>query len=330
MLKYNKEDIKKILILKNDKIGDMVVSSGAFPIIRKAFPNAEITVIASQVNKSLIEKNPYMDKILLLDYNLRNFKELKDFLNMSSIIRKEKFDLGIDLRGSIHNIFFLLFLGRPRYKVGIYNRKFSRIFLDAGVLKDRSLGHHCVALRQEFLSKVLSLNAENYWPEIITDKADESDLKKVLKENRLKKDNYICLIPDASYPEKQWPFDEWNRLISLLKKDYPKYKIVITGGDLDKFKIFKNKNPDVRILKTHLRAAYLLFKNSKLVIAQDGGPMHMAWASKANNIAIIAKGRIPVHYFKPLGKNSITLAVDVKKLKAEEVMSRVRKFLNHS
>ena len=64
MLKYDKNKIKKILVLKNDKIGDMIVSSGFLREIRKAYPKAEITLIASEANKNLIEKSGYYDKIL--------------------------------------------------------------------------------------------------------------------------------------------------------------------------------------------------------------------------------------------------------------------------
>lgn len=326
MLKYDKKNIKKILILKNDKIGDMVVSSGFIREIRKAYPKAEITLIASEANKSLIEKSRYYDKILLLNYTLTNYKEFKDFLKMALQLRKEHFDLGIDLRGSIYNIFFLLFLAGVKKRVGMFNRDFSRIFLYSGIKKDRSLGNHCIFLRLRLMNEVLGIKTNNYWPSIITTKEDEKVLNNLLKENKIQKGKYIVLIPDASYPEKQWPFDEWNKLIKYLLKNYPLYKIVITGGDLKKLGWF-SRNGSIILLKADLRAAYLLLKNSSLVIAQDGGPMHMAWASKSKIIAIIAEGRIPVHYFQPLGKNAYTLAANVKKLKAEEVIPHVDKFL---
>ena len=97
MLKYNKKNIKKILILKNDKIGDMIVSSGFIREIRKAYPQAKITLIASEANRNLIEKSNYYDKMLTLNYTLTNYKEFKDFLKMALKLRRDHFDLGIDI-----------------------------------------------------------------------------------------------------------------------------------------------------------------------------------------------------------------------------------------
>ncbi|MBS3071714.1 glycosyltransferase family 9 protein [Candidatus Pacearchaeota archaeon] len=327
MLKYNKKNIKKILILKNDKIGDMIVSSGFIREIRKAYPQAKITLIASEANRNLIEKSNYYDKMLTLNYTLTNYKEFKDFLKMALKLRRDHFDLGIDLRGSIYNIFFLLFLAGVKIRAGMYNRDLSRIFLNGGIKKDRSPGNHCIFLRLRLMNEVLGIKTKNYWPSIITTKEDKKTLDEVLSKNDLQKKRYICIIPDASYPEKQWPFEQWDSLIKYIQSTYPKYKIVVTGGDMEKLSWFKKRNPTIKLLKTHLRAASLLFKNSNLVIAQDGGPMHMAWASKTKVIAIIAAGRIPVHYFKPLGKNADTVAAYVKKLKFEEVIPHVNKAL---
>lgn len=330
MLKYDKNKIKKILVLKNDKIGDMIVYSGFLREIRKAYPKAEITLIASEANKNLIEKSGYYDKILFLNYSLTNYKEFKDYLKMALKLRREHFDLGIDLRGSIYNLFFLLFLAGVKLRAGMYNRKAWRIFLHDGIKKDRSPGNHCIFLRLRLMKEVLGIKTKNYWPSIVTTKEDELSISNTLKENSLKKGKYIVLIPDASYPEKQWPFEEWNKLIRYILKNYPDKKIVITGADMEKLSWFKKRNKSIILLKTYLRAAYLLLKYSSLVIAQDGGPMHMAWASKAKVIAIIAAGRIPVHYFQPLGKNADTMASYVKKLKYEEVIPHVEKALGKS
>ena len=59
-------DIKKsksVLILKYDRIGDMVVSTPIFRELKIAYPNISISVLASKANKDVIKNNPYIDKI---------------------------------------------------------------------------------------------------------------------------------------------------------------------------------------------------------------------------------------------------------------------------
>ncbi|KKQ18439.1 MAG: hypothetical protein US31_C0004G0001, partial [Berkelbacteria bacterium GW2011_GWA1_36_9] len=96
--KYPKNP-KKILVIRNDRIGDMANSTNVFPALKENFPNAKITAIASKANRALIEKNKKIDKIITLDFAPRTFKDIINFLKTSLKIRKEKFDIGIDLRG---------------------------------------------------------------------------------------------------------------------------------------------------------------------------------------------------------------------------------------
>ena len=68
LLTYKKNtpfDIKKskrVLILKYDRIGDMIVTTPIFRELKNAYPNISISVLASKVNKDVIRYNPYIDK----------------------------------------------------------------------------------------------------------------------------------------------------------------------------------------------------------------------------------------------------------------------------
>lgn len=328
MIKYNKKDIKKILLIKNDKIGDMIVSSNVFREIRKAFPEAKITAIVSKSNKFLIEKSPYVDNIHILNSSPKGYKEIKEYWEMSSKLRKEHFDLGIDLRGSIYNIFFLLYLAGVKKRIGFYHQKLSGLFLHYGLTKDRYSGKHCVPLRLELLNKALGINAKNYWPEINVDRKDNQILKNFLKENKIRK--YIVFVPDASYEKKQWALEKWNQLIKDIQREFSEYKLVLTGGDMNKLNYLLGRNPKLILpepeLNNNLRAVYLLLKNSSLVVAHDGGLMHLSWASKAPTIAIMADF-LPVEYLKPLGKKATTIKANIRELSVEKVFNAVNNSL---
>ena len=319
-------DMKKILIIKNDKIGDMVLSAGIFRELRNNFPKAKITVIASQSNKSIIEKNRNIDKILVLGYPPKSYEELLNYFKLSKELKKEKFDLGIDLRGSIINIFFLLNLARVKYKIGFYNRYFSKFFLDYAYKKDRE-NKHVTFQRIDLINNALNLNSKNYWPEIATDKADKKKAGELIEKNKLKK--FICIVPDASLEVKQWPLERFDEIIKYLRAHYNKYKIVLIGADKEKVEWLYKRNPTIiapdELL--NLRVSYLLFKRSDLVIAHDGGPMHMAWTSKANLIALMPK-HLNLNYYGPLGRNVKILSEEIKDIGTEKVKLCIDELLN--
>lgn len=322
----NKE-ISSILIIKNDKIGDMVLSTCIFRELKKAFPSSKITIIASQSNFPLIEKNPYIDKILIQDYPPRGLSGLFSYYKLSKKLKSKNFDLGIDLRGSIFNILFFLNLAKIKYKIGFYNRFFSKIFVDFAYKKDRK-NSHVTFQRLDLINKALNLNLKDYWPDIHTDLSDSKALEKLISQYKLNK--FICLLPDSSLEKKQWSLNKWDVLIKDLQKKYPQIKILVLGIDNKKILFLKKQNPKIIIFEKPLplRVLYLLFKKASLTICHDGGTMHLAWAGNSNLLALMEKS-LPVNYVKPLGKNSHIIETEIKSLSVSSVLEKIDKILKN-
>ncbi len=312
--------IKKILVIKNDKIGDMVLSTNIFRELRKNFPKSNITVIASKSNKPLIEENKNINKIMILDYPPNNYGSFLNYIKTSRVLKKENFDVGIDLRGSIFNI-AMLHLANVKYKIGFYNRFFSKFFLDYAYKKDR-LNKHVTFQRIDLINKALNLKSRDYWPEISTDKKDREFIDSFIKMNKLKR--FICIVPDASLESKQLPLDRFNDVIRYINKNYKNYKIILLGLDKRKIAWLKRRNNFIispsRLL--NLRAIYLLFKKSELVIAHDGGPMHLAWAARTRLVALIP-AHLSLNYTRPLGKNVRVISDIVQNIKTERVIKEI-------
>ena len=58
-LTFDLKKSKRVLILKYDRIGDMVVTTPIFRELKNAYPNISISVLASEENKDVIRYNPY-------------------------------------------------------------------------------------------------------------------------------------------------------------------------------------------------------------------------------------------------------------------------------
>ncbi|MGB9772185.1 MAG: glycosyltransferase family 9 protein [Candidatus Kapaibacteriota bacterium] len=80
----------KILIFRYDKIGDMVVSFPSFELLRAHFPEAEIWVLASEVNSFLLNNYQVVDNVAVFPKNF--FLKLKTLFSL----RKQKFDVIIN------------------------------------------------------------------------------------------------------------------------------------------------------------------------------------------------------------------------------------------
>ena len=325
MAKTSPLKVEKVLMIKNDKIGDMILSTNIFREFKKNLPNSEITVIASKANKSLIEKNKNISHILTADYPPTSYKALLNYLKTLRLLRKQNFDLGVDLRGSIFNILFFLTLSKVKYKTGFYNRKLSKFLLDFPYKKDR-ISKHVTYQRIDLMNKALGFDSKDYWPEIQTSLSDERKATSFLKKHKLKK--FISVIPDASVPSKQWPMINFDKTIKHFEKKYPKHKILLLGTDKEKISFLHERNPKtITTSPLDLREVYLILKESSLVLCHDGGMMHLAWPSKVNLIALIEQ-HLGGEYYKPLNKNSINIVDKMSSISPQQVQDAADKLLN--
>jgi ADP-heptose:LPS heptosyltransferase len=295
---------KNILIIRNDHIGDVILCSQAYREIKRKYPSSKITALVSPASRELLKKNPYIDEIIHLDlfWRNKNINSMRAYLKVLKKIKQKRFDVGIDIRGSLLNIFFLLWIPRIPKRVSYFNTTGGKPFLTHPI-EFKQL-EHTINFDADLVAKGLGFKIKNYWPEIITDREDAQNVKKFLLKNNLTQ--FICICPGATKEIKKWPKDRFNGLIKRLNKKYPDLKIVVCGGGDERDLIMdlsKNKNC-IPLIDFNLRLLALLFRKSQLVIANDGGPMHLAWVSGAKLIA--PWGPINLESIRPL-KDSLVI-----------------------
>ncbi len=84
------KDIRSILILRPDKLGDMIVTVPLMHIIKAEFPHIRIEIVASPHNQVVIKNDPMIDKIHLYS------KKLWDVMALLKHLRRQQFDIVYD------------------------------------------------------------------------------------------------------------------------------------------------------------------------------------------------------------------------------------------
>src|SRR3989338_7746139 len=120
--KIEKEKVKKILIVSLDYIGDNILSSPIFPVIKENFPNASIWIMVGEWTKDIYKANPYIDKTIVYNCAWLNRGKtkwgIKKRLSVLLGLYKEKFDVIIDVRGSFGTLFLAL-LKASKYRADL-------------------------------------------------------------------------------------------------------------------------------------------------------------------------------------------------------------------
>jgi len=61
------ERIRRLLVIRNDRIGDLVMTLPVFEAARRALPEAHVAALVAPYAAPLLERNPYLDEVVLDD-----------------------------------------------------------------------------------------------------------------------------------------------------------------------------------------------------------------------------------------------------------------------
>jgi heptosyltransferase-3 len=131
--------MSKVLFLRPEKIGDMVISLPTFKALRARYPHLKISVLASPRNLALIKDDPRFDRIFLYrKWTREDFRQLAQ-------IRRERFDVVIDMidNDSVTALFFSQLVGKQAIRIGVGKTLHAR-FYDFNHAHTDGIGEHIV------------------------------------------------------------------------------------------------------------------------------------------------------------------------------------------
>ena len=291
------KEIKNILIIQLWGIGETILTLPAIKELRKKFPKANISILATKRNADIysnlnlfnkliiISLNPFSIKWFLLK-NLRKYDlviDMEEYLNISAIM---SFFIGKNRIGYSHGIRSLLYTDKIRYND---KQHISQTFMD---LIDQNI-------------KVKSLI------ELAYSKNDEKIINEFITKNKIKKNDFVAgLVPGAAESSKSrmWPKENFAELAdNLIEKKNA--KIIFIGADYEKdlmdsvINRIKNKSNVINTAGLFtLKQTFCLIKKLRLLVANDTGPMHIGAAQGTKTIGLFGPN-LPIR-FGPLNKKS--------------------------
>jgi len=303
---------QNILIVRTDRIGDVVLTTPAIKAIRQFYPSSHVTVLVAPATYELVNGNPYVDEILVDDRQGRH-KGLFGFLRLVREISSKKFDLAVVYHTKRRYNLACYAAGIP-FRLGYKNNKFGSLLTYP--LKDtRAQG---VKHEAEYCMDVLKeIGIENDDLDIFvpTQKEAEDWVLHWMQENNLKPNEFIVVHPGASDAAKCWPIANFASLMDRLAERNA-LKIVLIGSPQTVSiaqEILRQTRQASRFLdltgKTSLAQTASLLRRSRLLISNDSGPVHVAAGVGTSVISLFLRNQagINAERWKPLGPKSFIL-----------------------
>ncbi|MDR3636726.1 MAG: glycosyltransferase family 9 protein, partial [Isosphaeraceae bacterium] len=110
---------RRILVVQLDHLGDAVLTSPLLERLRAAYPAAAIDVLASPGNREVFEADPNIRHVHVAARSW--FDRRRGHVALASAVwqlgvslRRERYDLGIDVRGDVLSVLVLALAGIPR------------------------------------------------------------------------------------------------------------------------------------------------------------------------------------------------------------------------
>ena len=306
-------NIKRILLIRTDRIGDVVLSTPAIKAVRDSYPDAYIAFMVRPYAKDIVEGNPYLDEVIVYDKD-RVRKSFFATLLFGLGLRKKRFDTAVILHPTNRSHIITFLAGIPN-RIG-YDRKMSFLLTkkvsDKKFLGDKHERDYTLDLLQSI--GITPKDRSLFVP--VTDSAKNAVDIKLAREGYNGSAPLVAVHPGASCPSKKWPAERFASLIDRLKERYGFQIAVVAGqGDAEEAAALKkNLKSDVIDLsgKTTLAELAALFKKCSLFISNDSGPVHIASAVGTPCVVIFGRkqrGLSPKRW-GPTGKRDIILHKD--------------------
>jgi len=303
---------KRILIVRTDKVGDVILSTPVIKALRDTYPYAYITAMIRPYTKVVLEGNPYIDELMIYD---KDGKEKNWFgsLRFAWKLRKQRFDVAVILNPSNRGNLIPFLAAIPK-RIG-YNRKLGFLLTD----KIKDTKHMGQKHEIEYnLDLVRHLGIEPQDKNMFMPKMEDSEnwAKDIfIKEKIGFNDELIVINPASSDKSKMWPADRYAAVADRLAGKG--YRIIILGGPGDRQitdEVFKNmRQPAINMVgNNNISQAASLLRRCQVFISTDTGPMHLASSVGIPIVAIFGrkdKGLSPVRW-GPMSNKSCVLQKD--------------------
>lgn len=331
------KDIKRIAIVRLSALGDIVNSAVVLQFIHQSFPDAKIEWVTEEIFEPILINHPLISCVHTI--NLKKLKQNKSFTLFRETISKLRsfgtFDIVIDMQGLIKSAIVAKIISKNTHGfdknstreslAALFYKKSSSIPYDENVVK-----RNCF-----IISDALGFKINN---KMILEKTKVFPITKQFYHNENGKKN-IAIVIGASWESKKYPKETIVKLCDELKENC----LILWGNEVERESalwICKHSKFATIAPKLSLSELVSFIDSCDLLIGNDTGPTHIAWAQNIPSITLFGptttrmihqtpinigiKSPSKVNIFK-INKNDFS----IKNIEVEEIVKKAKGLLNN-
>ena len=298
---------KRILVVKLDHIGDVLLATPVFSNLRKAYPDAEIHALTGSWSRPILENHPDVNRVF--EYNSPMFcrsghpTSLRKTIRLYRALRQSKYDLLIELRGDWRFVIFTLL----RFTTRRINRASLQLANRFGF---RSFSGPHETIRNLDVLEQAGIPTPIQNTTFAVKAEDQKWSVDFLKSHQIDGESpLIAIHPGSPIPQKRWLAERYAELADWLIAQ--KQAKILFVGVKDEIPIINEiqgkmhgKSENIAG-ETNVPQLASILLQCDIFIGNDSGPMHLAAAVGTRTIGLFGPG--DPERFAPVGEKCWTI-----------------------
>lgn len=280
---------KKIIIARTDKIGDLILSIPSFFMLRKMYPDAEITLLVRDYNYNIVKNLPYINRVVQIDrYRRKELLEKIKYFNADVFIA-----LYVD-----NFVMELVKASKAKVKIGPLSKLKSFFTFNRGVLQKRSKSiKHEAEYNLDLIKKLDKKLFENKFEintQIFLDKSNLEAAEKFFKDNCIG-DKVLVVNPFMGGSAKNITDKQYADILREVIDRVEEVDIIVTAHISDEergLKLLEEIGKDKVYLFANggeLLNIGAIIDRAKVYFGGSTGPTHIAGSLQKSIVALYPK-----------------------------------------
>jgi lipopolysaccharide heptosyltransferase I len=273
----DKINAKRVALIKPSALGDIVHALPVLSALRVRFPRAHITWIVNEAYEPLLEGHPDLDATLAFDRN----GGASDFVRFLGRIRRQRFDLVIDLQGLLRSG-LMAWLSGARRRIGLFSAREGARWAYTDVLAalgGKGQGDFHAVDRYWLVAEALGVGN---LPKQFVVPIQERDRTWTLDRLSGWQRPWLMMNLGTRWETKRWPV---RHFVELARRSTAKVggSIILVGseGEARLAGAFVQELPQQTLNltgATTLGQLAAVLEQAELMVSNDSGPLHLAAA----------------------------------------------------
>jgi ADP-heptose:LPS heptosyltransferase len=278
----------RVLFLRHDRAGDMIVSTGVMRAIARSHPTIEMDVLASPANAAILDGAPYVHEVIVF-----NRKKLSQYVATLRRLRRARYDAVIDCMVTAPSVTTLLLIlaSGARFRIGIAGRGNDAAFNVTVPADDRPNAHMVDLLSALAAAFEVEGRAIERRPTLeVNDVERARALQAWGPSDEVRR---VLVNISAGSAERVWPESSYASVIGRVRARDSRavVRIIAAPNEQERARSIADASGATVVQTPSIRDAFALVATADLVVTPDTSITHAASAFRTTAVVLFVKGK---------------------------------------